>query len=199
MSQVKDAAPARMKPAPMPSVRQVSYGTLNVDGLSIAYREAGRPGSPKLVLLHGFPASSHQYRDLVPALADRFHVIAPDYPGFGLSDRPDPQTWAVYLRPFVGSDRALPPAQGLLALRTLRAGLRRAGRVPDRNPKSGRAGVAHHPELQCVRGRLHRRMGWVARRAVEEPGRPRPRHRSMAFSRPRRSRRSISTARSDRS
>lgn len=95
MSHVKDAAPAPMKPVPsMPSVRQVSYGALNVDGLSIAYREAGRPGSPKLVLLHGFPASSHQYRDLVPALADRFHVIAPDYPGFGLSDRPDPQTWA---------------------------------------------------------------------------------------------------------
>jgi pimeloyl-ACP methyl ester carboxylesterase len=46
------------------------------------------------VLLHGFPASSHQYRNLVPALADRFHVIAPDYPGFGLSDRPDPDTWA---------------------------------------------------------------------------------------------------------
>lgn len=95
MSQVKNAAPARMKPAAsMPSVNQVSYGTLNVDGLSIAYREAGRPESPKLVLLHGFPASSHQYRNLVPALADRFHVIAPDYPGFGLSDRPDPETWA---------------------------------------------------------------------------------------------------------
>lgn len=94
MSQVKNAAPARMKPAAsMPSVNQVSYGTLNVDGLSIAYREAGRPESPKLVLLHGFPASSHQYRNLVPVLADRFHVIAPDYPGFGLSDRPDPDTW----------------------------------------------------------------------------------------------------------
>jgi pimeloyl-ACP methyl ester carboxylesterase len=64
-----------------------------VDGLSVAYREAGRPGNPKVVLLHGFPASSHQYRDLVPALADRFHVLAPDYPGFGLSDRPDPATW----------------------------------------------------------------------------------------------------------
>lgn len=74
-------------------VRAVSYGTLAVDGLSIAYREAGRPGSPKLVLLHGFPSSSHQYRNLVPALADRFHVLAPDYPGFGLSDRPDPAVW----------------------------------------------------------------------------------------------------------
>ncbi|HEY9507035.1 MAG TPA: alpha/beta fold hydrolase [Gemmatimonadales bacterium] len=71
----------------------VRYGSLDVDGLSIAYRESGRPGAPKLVLLHGFPASSHQYRNLVQALADRFHVLAPDYPGFGLSDRPDPATW----------------------------------------------------------------------------------------------------------
>jgi pimeloyl-ACP methyl ester carboxylesterase len=70
--------------------RSVTYGSIVVDGLNIAYREAGNPGLPKLVLLHGFPSSSHQYRDLVRALADRFHVIAPDYPGFGLSDTPDP-------------------------------------------------------------------------------------------------------------
>jgi pimeloyl-ACP methyl ester carboxylesterase len=70
----------------------VRFGTLPVDGLSIAYREAGDPKNPKLVLLHGFPASSHQYRDLLRALADQFHVIAPDYPGFGLSDVPDPGT-----------------------------------------------------------------------------------------------------------
>ncbi|HST00018.1 MAG TPA: alpha/beta hydrolase [Terriglobales bacterium] len=68
----------------------VQYGTLDVDGLNIAYREAGDRSFPKLVLLHGFPASSHQYRNLIPALADRFHVIAPDYPGFGNSDMPDP-------------------------------------------------------------------------------------------------------------
>jgi pimeloyl-ACP methyl ester carboxylesterase len=61
--------------------------------LNIAYREGGDPRSPKLVLLHGFPASSHQYRDLMPVLADRFHVIAPDYPGFGKSDMPDPATF----------------------------------------------------------------------------------------------------------
>lgn len=71
----------------------ISYGATSVDGLSIAYREAGVPGSPKLVLLHGFPSSSHQYRNLIPALADRFHILAPDYPGFGLSDRPDPAVW----------------------------------------------------------------------------------------------------------
>lgn len=73
--------------------RAVSYGSVAVDGLNVAYREAGDPSNPKLVLLHGFPASSHQYRDLVPALADTFHVIAPDYPGFGLSDTPDPATF----------------------------------------------------------------------------------------------------------
>jgi pimeloyl-ACP methyl ester carboxylesterase len=71
----------------------VSYGSITVDGLNIAYREAGNPANPKLVLLHGFPASSHQYRDLIRVLADRFHLIAPDYPGFGLSDTPDPATF----------------------------------------------------------------------------------------------------------
>jgi pimeloyl-ACP methyl ester carboxylesterase len=72
----------------------VSYGSLEVNGLNIAYREAGEKSSPKLVLLHGFPSSSHQYRDLIRALADRFHVIAPDYPGFGLSDIPDPAQYS---------------------------------------------------------------------------------------------------------
>jgi pimeloyl-ACP methyl ester carboxylesterase len=62
--------------------------------LKVFYREAGTEGAPKLVLLHGFPASSHQYRNLIPALADRFHVIAPDYPGFGNSDMPDPAQYA---------------------------------------------------------------------------------------------------------
>src|SRR5215510_13113065 len=84
-----------MKGTESKSVSQaVKYGSLAVKGLNIAYREAGDPASPKLVLLHGFPSSSHQYRDLVHALADDFHVIAPDYPGFGLSDTPDPETFA---------------------------------------------------------------------------------------------------------
>jgi len=71
-----------------------AYKSAEVGGLTIAYREAGDPASPKLVLLHGFPSSSHQYRDLIPALASRFHVIAPDYPGFGNSDIPHPATFA---------------------------------------------------------------------------------------------------------
>jgi pimeloyl-ACP methyl ester carboxylesterase len=71
----------------------VKFGTVKIDGLNIAYREAGDPSSPKLVLLHGFPASSHQYRDLIRVLGDKFHVIAPDYPGFGNSDTPDPAAY----------------------------------------------------------------------------------------------------------
>ena len=71
----------------------VTFGQVDVDGLSIAYREAGDASNPKLVLLHGWPSSSHQYRNLIPALADRFHVIAPDYPGFGDSSTPDPASF----------------------------------------------------------------------------------------------------------
>ena len=59
-----------------------------IAGRRIFYREAGSPTAPAVVLLHGTPASSHQYRNLIPALADRYHVIAPDYPGFGHSDVP---------------------------------------------------------------------------------------------------------------
>lgn len=79
---------------PPTSAGRVTFGSIKIDGLNIAYREAGDPKNPKLVLLHGFPASSHQYRHLVPALADRFHVIAPDYQGFGNSDSPDPAAYA---------------------------------------------------------------------------------------------------------
>jgi pimeloyl-ACP methyl ester carboxylesterase len=79
--------------SPAISANTVKYEALSVDGISIAYREAGDPSHPKLVLLHGFPSSSHQYRNLMPALADRFHVISPDYPGFGNSDTPDPSAF----------------------------------------------------------------------------------------------------------
>ncbi len=72
----------------------IQHKTATVNGLSVFYREAGNPNSPKLVLLGGFPASSHQFRNLIPALADKFHIISPDYPGFGNTDMPDPGTFA---------------------------------------------------------------------------------------------------------
>lgn len=64
------------------------YSTVNVDGFNIFYRQAGRPENPALLLLHGFPSASHMFRQLMPKLADRFHVVAPDLPGFGRSDMP---------------------------------------------------------------------------------------------------------------
>src|SRR6266446_1065250 len=66
------------------------FRTADVAGLRLFYRETGDPSKPTIVLLHGFPSSSHQFHDLIPLLADRFHVIAPDYPGMGFSPAPDP-------------------------------------------------------------------------------------------------------------
>lgn len=113
------------------------YGTERVDGISIFYREAGDPKNPKLVLLGGFPASSHQFRNLIPALADRFHVISPDYPGFGNSDMPDPATFDYTF------DRLSEIIEGLL----LRKGFDRAGFfMQDYGGPVGFRILGRHPE-----------------------------------------------------
>lgn len=66
----------------------ITYRTLTVDGLKVFYREAGPVDAPTIVLLHGFPSSSHMFRGLIPALSETFHLVAPDYPGFGYSTSP---------------------------------------------------------------------------------------------------------------
>jgi pimeloyl-ACP methyl ester carboxylesterase len=66
----------------------IHYRHANVDGLNVFYREAGSADKPHLLLLHGYPSSSHMFRDLIPLLSDRFHIVAPDLPGFGQTDMP---------------------------------------------------------------------------------------------------------------
>jgi pimeloyl-ACP methyl ester carboxylesterase len=72
--------------------RTVRHRTLELDGMAVFYREAGPPGAPVLLLPHGYPCSSYQYRNLMPALADRWRTVAPDFPGFGYSTAPDPES-----------------------------------------------------------------------------------------------------------
>ncbi|MGA8814930.1 MAG: alpha/beta fold hydrolase, partial [Candidatus Sulfotelmatobacter sp.] len=72
----------------------IFYRTAQIDGLSIFYREAGPKDAPTILLLHGLPSSSRMFEPLFARLSDRYHLIAPDYPGFGHSDWPDPKTFA---------------------------------------------------------------------------------------------------------
>jgi pimeloyl-ACP methyl ester carboxylesterase len=81
---VLERSPAVTQSAPV-----THHRTTKVDGVNIFYREAGPAQAPVVLLLHGFPTSSHMFRNLIPSLADRYHVIAPDYPGYGQSDMPD--------------------------------------------------------------------------------------------------------------
>ena len=76
------------------SGRATAYRTTKIDGLSIFYREAGPRDRPTLLMLHGLPSSSRMFEPLFARLSDRYHLIAPDYPGFGHSDWPDPKKFA---------------------------------------------------------------------------------------------------------
>jgi pimeloyl-ACP methyl ester carboxylesterase len=83
--------PQTVSAMPLPRgeiMNQVHYRTIYVDGVEVFYREAGPAAAPTILLLHGFPTSSHMFRDLIPLLADRYHLVAPDYPGFGNSSAP---------------------------------------------------------------------------------------------------------------
>jgi pimeloyl-ACP methyl ester carboxylesterase len=81
-------APDEKAPVIRKETHKVAYQTVKIDGLDISYREAGPKDAPAILLLHGFPTSSHMYRNLIPALSDNYHLIAPDYPGYGQSSAP---------------------------------------------------------------------------------------------------------------
>lgn len=85
-AEARDSGPAATASA---SVTTIHYRTQQIDGMQMFYREAGPVDGPVVLLLHGFPTSSHMFRNLIPTLADRYRVIAPDYPGYGQSDAPD--------------------------------------------------------------------------------------------------------------
>ena len=87
LPQIAAATPANAATATR--IQATHYRTATVEGISLFYREAGPADGPVIVLLHGFPTSSHMFRNLIPLLADKYHVIAPDYPGFGYSAAPD--------------------------------------------------------------------------------------------------------------
>ena len=89
LAPVAQAAPAAAAPQSDAAASVTRYRTATVDGVNIFYREAGPADGPVVLLLHGFPTSSHMFRNLIPLLADRYHVIAPDFPGFGGSAAPD--------------------------------------------------------------------------------------------------------------
>jgi pimeloyl-ACP methyl ester carboxylesterase len=83
------AAATGATPTSQPAPAVTHYRTMTIEGINVFYREAGPADAPVVLLLHGFPTSSHMFRNLIPILAERYHVIAPDYPGFGDSAAPD--------------------------------------------------------------------------------------------------------------
>ena len=104
------------------------YRTTQIDGLSIFYREAGPKDAPTLLLLHGLPSSSRMFEPLFARLSDRYHLVAPDYPGFGHSDWPDPKKFAYTFDHYRRDHESLHRSARALALHALHAGLRRPGR-----------------------------------------------------------------------
>jgi pimeloyl-ACP methyl ester carboxylesterase len=86
MSVVKEERRAPQNPGDREMT--VRFNTVDVDGLKVFYRSAGDPGAPVVLLLHGFPSASHMFRNLIPELAGKYHVVAPDLPGFGMTEQP---------------------------------------------------------------------------------------------------------------
>ena len=97
----------------------IRYRTAEADGFKVFYREAGDAATPKLLLLHGFPSAGHMFRELIPLLADRFHMVAPDPPGFGQSDMPPRGKFSYNLTASPASSSVSPKSSASIALRSM--------------------------------------------------------------------------------
>ena len=130
----------------------VLHKTVKVGDLDIFYREAGPKDAPTMLLLHGFPTSSQMFRKLIPALADKYHVVAPDYPGFGHSSMPPRDKFAYTFDNLAKVIDEFTEKGRADEVRPLRPGLRRPGRLsPGR-----RAPGADHGHRGAERQRLRR-------------------------------------------
>ena len=128
----------------------IKYQHATVDGHKIFYREAGSKTAPAILLLHGFPTSSHMFRNLIPAFADRYHVVAPDLPGFGFSDAPDRKHFRYTFEQLAKVIGRFYRNHWSRSFRDLRFRLRRSGRTP-LGPGTPRAYHRHHlSKRQCL-------------------------------------------------
>jgi pimeloyl-ACP methyl ester carboxylesterase len=146
------------------------------------------PASPTLLLLHGFPASSFMYRHLMRTLADRFHLVAPDYPGFGNSEAPNPDEWPYTFDHLTDTIEALVDHLGPSRYGLFMQDYRSPRRLPARAPPSAGRRLPRHPERQRLRGRVHRRLGRTPPRPLAQPH---PRDRTAAPNLPRTRRRQM--------
>ena len=162
------AAPLQSVVTSPVSTKQVRFGSIKIDGLDIAFREAGDRKNPKLVLLHGFPSSSHQYRNLIEALADDFYVIAPDYQGFGNSDAPDPASYKYTFDALSATMEKFLAAKGFTRYGMYVQDYGGPGRLSDRDAPSRSYRVADCAELECLRGGFYGGLGWHTWRSLEE-------------------------------
>lgn len=141
------------------SIPKVSLKRVQADGVDVFYREAGPADAPVILLMHGFPASSHMFRELIPRLAGRYRVIAPDLPGFGFTHVPKERGYAYSFDALAKTADAFVEALALKKYAPLCFRLRRARRLSPRGRASGARDRADLPKWKRVRGRARRRLG----------------------------------------
>jgi hypothetical protein len=157
---------AQMKESPMSEPSRVTYHTAQVDGLTLFYREAGPKGAPTVVLLHGFPSSSHMFRELITRLSDKYHVVAPDYPGFGYSDAPSPDQYVYTFEHLADTVDHFLDQQGIPNIRST-SRLRFPHRIPAGHTASRTHSSDHHSEWQRLRRRAYLHSGGVSVSVLE--------------------------------